>query len=283
MLQAPAATAAIGPVADTPYTPPPLPGPAVVDLQASLHLDAAAPAPSEPQAVGRCASGGTSSGRAAPIAAPEPRVALQPPLSCLPPVAQCHASGGGSNAVGDDMPGQPTCRSSAGSARSKPSVTAATLRSVSAGSLIQDGRLSCSAVAAPALQLREAAPPPTALDVAGGPRHGDSSSGKATAGAAALADVTAVPPPVLVQTAAPSELPCAYATGLEPLHCGAAAKAPVAFEMEASPARGGRAASGAAAEAPRDDSQLDPASELFAALASASEFACLADAELSQP
>lgn len=45
---------------------------------------------------------------------------------------------------------------------------------------------------------------------------------------------------------------------------------------------GGTAKPGAAAAVPGEDSPLETASELFAALASASEFACLADAEQSQ-
>jgi hypothetical protein len=69
---------------------------------------------------------------------------------------------------------------------------------------------------------------------------------------------------------------------IKELHRSAAMQFPMSLLPAASPVLGGSAVPGAAAVAQGDDSPLEAASELFAALASASEFACLADAELSQ-
>lgn len=180
----------------------------------------------------------------------------------------------------------PSYRSSVGSVGSQPSVTAVGLPSRDAGGLLPNSRLSAGSVAAVQPDGPAAEPSlPSAADrrahIVGSSQAAGHASGQEQA-AAAAATIVSRHTELTAAMASASQLPHTQVRGPEEPHRSAGVQPPMPLPLAASLVLGGAAAPGAAATMLGEDSPLDAASELFAALASASEFACLADAELSQ-
>ena len=287
-LQVSGAMPAASPVAVTPGALSQLPTPAAAGQQMPPSAPAASlPPPSPPQHQGehhRASGGGGSSPRGVSAAVSNNRAALVlipskstplPPHSCAPNSSSAH---------GTVIAATPSIRSSVASAGSQPSVTAAGQPTHGAGGVIPHSRLSAGSVAA--AQPGGPAVEPPCPAPAGRLAHGADNNSQAAAQAAgptltaAAAGLKA--DPTKKTAAVASLLPHTHAHGPEELQRSAAVQPPAPFPPAASPALGGAAAPGAEAAPAGEDSPLEAASELFAALASASEFACLADAELSQ-
>ena len=276
---------AASPLAVTPGAPPQLPNPAAAAPQAPPSATVASlPPPPQQQALQcRASGGGGSSPTGAAPAVPNNRAALAlipsnsmplPPHSCAPNSSSAH---------GTVVPATPSFRSSVGSAGSQPSVTAMGLPLRGAGGLVAHSRLPAGSAAA--VQPDDTLSPAEAGTLAHGIGGGSQAAAEA-AGLALAAAAAAAAQPTLQHmdnsTAMATLLPHTQAHRPEELHRSAAVQPPAPFLPAACPVLGGAAAPGAAATMLGEDSPLEAASELFAALASASEFACLADAEVSQ-